>query len=1592
MSQHQIDIAIVGLGCILPDACSPTQFWENNINGHTALRPLDIHNRWDWNMFYSKDKNEADKSYTITAGAIKNYEFDWKRFRIPPSEVKTSNPMQFMILDAGTQALEKLKVLPKQRTGIYIGSNGSSWQKDTCIQIHKDAMLHALTTSSGFQSLPVDLQERVIESIEEKLNRNLRSAADENIIVQSLASVACGRIAQYFDIRGPHVSIDAGYSSSLAALDVGVRSLVEGSVDVALVGGASEILTPLNLIAFAKLGSLSQSILRSFDAAADGTLLGEGTAMFALKRLEDAIRDDEQIYAVIKGIGSSSDGSGKSMVAPDHVGQSLAMKRAYEEAGIDPKTISYIECHATGTQVGDVSEIKALASFHQQPASCQIALGSVKANIGHLGAAAGAAGLLRAVLTLHQRQIPPQIHFDTPNPLMNLQETPFMIPTKPINLAAHDKATASRAAVSSFGFGGTNYHAVLEAYSQEYAISKAHRYTTDDNEPIAIIGMSGMFPDAKDEHAFWSNLLQGKDSIIDIPIERFDSSYYYDDSKTNPKKTYSTKGGFLSLEDHNPFKWKIPPKSAASIDQSHYLALISAEHALQDAGYDPENWNREKVSVMVGFLPYQNKKLAADIRVNYQEVHDVISDALNEMAYATPTTVRKAILDEAKQQFLSKLPEITEDTLQGYLGGLTAGRITKHFDFKGSQLTTDSACCSTHSSFLVGVQSLRHKKSDVVLVGGINADMTPEFYVGGCGIQALSAERIRPFDAHADGFVPGEGVGFFVLRRLSDAVRDGQKIHALIRSVASTSDGKSGSILAPSLDGESSAMIQALQQAGISPDQVDYVECHGTGTTMGDAVEVEAIERAYGANRIRPVRIGSVKSNIGHLLAAAAVPAVIKTVFALREGIIPPSINVEILNPKIEGTNGSIKVVTQCEEWQTSDGQPRRAGVSGFGLGGANSHMILEEYRPAQSVIESDSSKQQLPDRLPIATVEGACIGECVDQMLSLAKDIEKVSDESYFTRLKEMQDAINLDKCDGYRVAIVANHPQELARKAKLLATAISKGISPDFLRQQGVFTGKVDPHAKVGVVFPGQGVQYPNMIRDVMKRFPVVAEFMKEVDEKYRALSGKSLTATFFTDSPEQFQQTDEDIHCAVFAVNCAIFTLLRSYGLNFDTAIGQSAGELAALVAVEALSLQDALKAVRERTMSVLSLQTADPGKMMTIYCSAEKARKYFREVDGYCEISADNSPKMCIVSGETTTVQELRRIYQKNGIQADLLPVSHGYHSMMISHARKQYRLTLDACKFNQPKYNLISTITGNDLRNLPVQDYPMLLESQFVEPVRLRQAVGTAYESGVSLFVECGPKWAVSSFIAETLEGKDFFVQASLHPKIGEIEQVYRVLAFLFVHGKGQLTPIKSQEKRVGEEMKLVNEMNKEIATADLLFLKSLRDMIDAFLQTKSLENMETPVRQIVETLQQVQVPVPNQVPVSNHHAEPVVMQNQIHQPKPVAVPEPTQQPQPQLRDENSIREEVTKVLLSLMVQRTGYPEDMLDLDLDMEADLGIDTVKQVAILADARQHFGLEQEEGFRVRDYHTLGKVISYFTKRMVEVQSGAKQPAFFR
>ncbi|MGQ0507048.1 MAG: beta-ketoacyl synthase N-terminal-like domain-containing protein, partial [Myxococcaceae bacterium] len=1151
-------------------------------------------------------------------------------------------------------------------------------------------------------------------------------------------------------------------------------------------------------------------------------------------------------------------------------------------------------------------------------------LGAVKANVGHLRAAAGAAGLLKAVLALSHRVIPPHPTFERASPRLELERTPFHVPVQPQPFATGSRALA---AVSAFSFGGNNYHAVLEAFEAKGA-NRPTKKISRTPEPLAMIGYGGAFPGANNIPELWQRLLQGMDRTQSVPRERYDIARYFDPKGERKDKSYTTLGCFLDRLDQPDPSLRIPPAAQESLDPSHTLCLRSAAEALADAKYTPGKWNPERVAVALAFLPYQGKKFLADSRVNYRELEAELAKALDENG--VPAAQRDALLRSAESRYKRGLPAITEDTLTGHLGNLNAGRIAAHYNFRGPHFVVDAACASALAALHASIKLLHHGEADVVLSGGVWCDMQPEFFIAACRFNALSRHGSFPFDSRADGFIPGEGAGIVVLKRLSDAERDGDHIRAVLRGVAGSSDGKGRSVLAPSRAGEADAVGRALAVAGVSPHSVDYVECHGTGTALGDSVEAQALGDVYGPNRNRPLQIGSIKSNIGHLNAAAGVAGLFKAALAVELGTLPASLKCENPSSKLPST---VQVVREKRPWPSGpEGGVRRAGVSSFGVGGANFHALVEQYLPPRG-------------RNTVVSFEGPDERACLTQ-----------AEKSPF--------ASGAVRGGAARVAYTAQTPQDAVRKVAMLRQALNG--PRDFLSQAGVFISS-QPAAPVAMTFPGQGGQYPNMLRELARSYPSVQATLDEGDDAYRALCGRALTASFFTDDVARFEQRDEDMHAAVLLANVALYRLLREQGAIPSVLIGQSAGELAALVAAESLTLAEGLQGIRARTLAVLSLPLQDPGQMAALGCEAAAVPELLSGLPGYGALAADNGPRACIVSADAEAMRGLTQRCQDVGIECNVLAVSHGYHSQLIAGGQAAFQRALEQLPFRPPRISIISSIDGEPYGARSLSEYPAFLASQFVLPVLWTKAIRTAHQQGVRLFLEAGPKWSLTQFTREILKDAPHAAMASVHPKVGEHEQFSRMLAFCFVHRVGDAMLETSAVPAAGSPVVPHPDAERALLNLPLNALLSAESRWRTAVALAAKFNVEVQgaTAADLETFDAIVALI------ERRRAE-------ARQPPAPSLAAPTRAP---VIDRALLAAEVRKELLMNAVARTGYPEEMLGLDLDLEADLGIDTVKQVDIFSRTRDHFGLARDPNLSLRDFNTLQKVLDHFVDRLTQV-----------
>ena len=489
---------------------------------------------------------------------------------------------------------------------------------------------------------------------------------------------------------------------------------------------------------------------------------------------------------------------------------------------------------------------------------------------------------------------------------------------------------------------------------------------------IAVVGVGAILPDAPDAGTFWENVRRGRYSITDVDPERWDPAFYYDANRKAPDKTYSKIGGWVRDWTWDPLAWKlpIPPRVADAMDDAQKWAVACTRAALLDYGWPERTVDGERTAVVLGNAMAGEKHYLTALRIAYPELaHELdLAPSFQQL----PSDVRKAISAELGDLIGRRYPEITEDTMPGELGNCMAGRVANLFDLHGPNFVVDAACASALAAIDASVAGLLDHSYDTAIAGGVDRNMGASSFVKFCKIGALSATGTWPFDAGADGFVMGEGAGIFVLKRLADSERDGDRIYAVIRGIGGASDGRGKGITAPNPVGQRLAVERAWRDAGLSPASCEMIECHGTSTRVGDVVEMTSIGEAFDGAGLQPgsVAIGSAKSNIGHLKAAAGAAGFLKAVMAVHHKELPPSLHVEELNPNIDWTSSPFRVNTELRPWETPADGVRTAGVSAFGFGGTNFHVVLEEHVPG--AVPTNGQKfvavgADLPKTAPVA-------------------------------------------------------------------------------------------------------------------------------------------------------------------------------------------------------------------------------------------------------------------------------------------------------------------------------------------------------------------------------------------------------------------------------------------------------------------------------------------------------------------------------------------------------------------------------------------------------------------------------------------------
>jgi acyl transferase domain-containing protein len=827
---------------------------------------------------------------------------------------------------------------------------------------------------------------------------------------------------------------------------------------------------------------------------------------------------------------------------------------------------------------------------------------------------------------------------------------------------------------------------------------------------IAVVGMDCIYPGAANVDEYWKNILLARDCVTEIPAEYWNKDALYKPDTADTDYSLSKWGGFIPPTDFDPVEFGIVPQSLPMTEPSHLLSLLVVKRALNDAGYEnPAECDFENTSVFFGGNSTSNP-LVSRMNARFR--------------------VKQALVD-IPEYLKEAFPRANEYSFPGILSNLLTGRVANRLNFGGRNYTVDAACASSLASLDVACQELSTFRADMAVYGGADLTNTYGPYLMFSSMRVLSAKGYcAPFDAGADGITLGEGVGAVILKRLEDAERDGNKIYAVIKGIGGSSDGRNLSVTAPSRKGESKAMERAYQSAGILPSQAGMIEAHGTGTVVGDRVELASLTDLFFDSGALPKQtfIGSVKSQIGHTKCAAGVAGIIKAVLSVYHGIIPPTIHLDKLNAFYDPKTSPFVFNKRAGLW---NGNKRIAGVSAFGFGGTNFHAIIENYpanAPETTVFELHPSELFV---FRGVTMNDAKILMRKVKKLLLLNDTLRLADLAYSLALYSDKDV---------QVSIVAGSIKELLAK---IEAAMDDKIELKIYRRN-------PRKGKVAFLFSGQGSQYVNMARDLFVAFPAMRRLLDKHSEYIRILFPETAFDEETKEAQEKALRDTNNAQPLLGIVDLAIAEYLRFLGIEPDMLAGHSYGELPALCFAGVITPDDLVALSKARAKAICDAIGEDKGKLVAAIVAEEQLEPL---LEGETEVWAVNynSPKQIVLAGTTHSIKQFMKKAAENNIICTEINVDCAFHSPLLAKAEKLYAEVLKEYAFQPPKIPVWANMTTG-IYPQEADAIKAHVAKHLVHAIEFTRQIENMYDDGARIFIETGPGRKLLGLV-ETILGK-----------------------------------------------------------------------------------------------------------------------------------------------------------------------------------------------------------------------------------------------
>jgi acyl transferase domain-containing protein len=874
-------LAIVGMACRLPGADGLDAFWNLVSEGRTAWGPLPA-SRFDRDLYFHPEKSRVGKSYSELGAVVSDRPVDPAACPITPEMLAKYDVAHHVFLEVASLAcrdagLDPFAMPADRRTGVYVGHTGGSTRIGDIVY---STGIDETATLLADVDLARELLGPDVAAVAAELTSAVRDRYPGRVPGEKLdlGALAAAKIVQEaLRLDGPYLVVDAACASSLQAMAIGARALLQGGIDQAIVGGASYCKSD-SLVLFSAAQSVSNRGSCPFGEAADGLVTAEGYVALVIKTLARAVADGDRIRAVIHGLGVASDGKGKSLWAPRQEGQVLAVERAYPRID-DIGRIEYIEAHATSTQVGDATELGALSRLlaRHLPAGRQIPIGSVKANVGHTLETAGMASLVKVVLAMEHGMIPPGSTCTDLNSEFDWAGGPFTVPRAPVAWPRHADGSPRFAAVNAFGIGGLNVHVALGEHVDRPAATRPAVVTRAEPDAIAIVGAGCVLPGAFTLEAFFELLDRGETAIGPVPPERWNAARVLDRSGPHAWHTVADQGGFVRGFAYDWRRHKVPPKQIAAANPLQFMLLEAADAAIADAGGPAAGLDRVRTGVVVGTMFGGEFANQLQMGLRLPETGRSLRASLERRGIAAADADR--IVAAYEKKLLEKLPALIDET-GSFTSSTLASRLTKTFDLMGGALALDSGNCSSVSALAVATDMLREGACDAVICAAGQRSMDLMSFEGLSLGGRLAAGPTSVLDGRTNGTLPAEAAVVFVLKRLADARAAGNAIRGVIRGVALGSGRSTTAALRR-------VIREADEAAGLAPEAVRALEVAVAGGHDKTREELGILAANYARRADGGLVAGAVDGLIGHAGAAAGAASLVAATRAVVTGTLP---------------------------------------------------------------------------------------------------------------------------------------------------------------------------------------------------------------------------------------------------------------------------------------------------------------------------------------------------------------------------------------------------------------------------------------------------------------------------------------------------------------------------------------------------------------------------------------------------------------------------------------------------------------------------------------------------------------------------------